>query len=351
MDRTQFIEKFNPAYSKFLREKIDQAKSYFEDEIIKDALERVHEIFGQQGKRVRPYTLYLMYKSAGGDSDEDPIITCIGSELQHAFALIHDDVCDRGDIRHGLKTIQELVKEQLVAQNITFDIEHLANCQAMLIGDLALSWAYAALNPLENPHKDRVVSHFQEMAIKEVAGEMMDISFPSRHNVADRELNKRDLFKTAADTFVYPMLMGAVLAGKEQELSPFCEQFGSLMGEVYQIQDDILDIVGEVGTPEFSDIREHQHTFLTQYVFRHGSSQDKKILAEFFSGEEADPSNEKEVLTIVSRPEVIDYAKSESIRRIKQAKQELVKVGFATEYETLWLDVVNFFENRFDSRI
>ena len=350
MDRTHFIKQFNPAYSKYLRQRVEQAKDYFEDEIIKNAIERVYEIFGKQGKRVRPYTLYLMYKSAGGKKDEDAIITGIGSELQHAFALIHDDVCDRGDIRHGLKSIQVVVKEQLSAQGITFDIEHLANCQAMLIGDLTLSWAYAALNPLENPNKDRVVFHFQEMAIKEVSGEMMDISFPSRHNVADSELNKRDLFKTAADTFVYPMLMGAVLAGKEKELGPFCEQFGSLMGEVYQIQDDILDIVGEAGTPEFSDIREHQHTFLTQYVLSHGSKEDRSVLVKFFSGGDANPENEKQVLSIVSKPAVLDFAKAESTKRINQAKEELQKAGFAAEYEALWLDVVGFFEKRFDSQ-
>lgn len=349
MDRKQFIEKFDPQYSAYLRDKVDQAKSYFEDDILKNAVERVYEIFGKSGKRVRPYTLYLMYKSAGGQKDEDSIITGIGLELEHVFALISDDICDRGEIRHGVQSIQEMVKEQLAARGITFDIEHQANCQAMLVSTLTLSWSYAALNPLNNPYKDRIISHFQEMSIKEVSGEMMDISFPARNNVADRELNKRDLFKTAADTFVYPLLLGAVLAGKEKELGPFSEKFGSLMGEVYQIQDDILDIVGEKGTPEYSDIREHQHTFLTQYVLSHGSDEDKKVLEKFFSGEEADQDNEKEVLDIVSKPDVIDYAKAESIKRIEQAKQELKKAGFASKYEALWFDIVGFFEKRFDS--
>ena len=350
MDRKQFIQKFDAQYSTYLREKVDQAKSYFEDDILKDAVERVYEIFGKSGKRIRPYTLYLMYKSAGGQKDEDSIITGIGLELEHAFALISDDICDRGDVRHGVQSIQEMVKERLAARGITFDIEHQANCQAMLVSCMTLSWAYAAINPLDNPYKDRIIYHFQEMSIKEVSGEMMDISFPSRSYVADQELNKRDLFKTAADTFVYPLILGAVLAGKEKELGSFSEKFGSLMGEVYQIQDDILDIVGEKGTPEYSDIREHQHTFLTQYVLSHGSGEDKKVLEKFFSGGEADADNEKEVLKIVSRSEVIDYAKSESTNRINQAKQELKKVGFAAEYEALWLDIVGFFEKRFDSQ-
>jgi geranylgeranyl diphosphate synthase type I len=289
-----------------------------------------------------------MYKSAGGNKDEEAIVAGIGSELQHAFALIHDDVCDRGDIRHGLKTVQELVKEKYAERGVTSDVEHLANSQAMLIGDQVLSWSYAALNPLKNKYKDHVITHFQDMAIKVVAGEMMDISYPSRQNVSDQELNKRDLFKTAADTFVHPMLMGAVLAGRENEHKKFCRAFGSLMGEVYQIQDDILDIVGEEGTPEHSDIREHQHTFLTQYVLKHGSNEEKDILKVFFSGKEADSDNESEVLKIVSKDDVLNYAKSESAKRIKQAKSELRAQRFPEEYETLWLETINFFEKRFD---
>lgn len=347
MDRAQFIKKFNPAYSKYLRARLQEAKNYFEDDIIIDALERVYEIFGLQGKRVRPYMIYLMYKSAGGKKDEEAIITGIGSELQHAFALVHDDVCDRGHIRHGLKTVQELVKDKYIKRGITSDIEHLANSQAMLVGDQVLSWSYAALNPLESKYKDRVTACFQDMAIKVVAGEMMDISFPSRQNVSDQELNKRDLFKTAADTFVNPMLMGAILAGKEDEYKTFCRTFGSLMGEVYQIQDDILDIVGEEGTPEHSDIHEHQHTFLTQYVLMNGSTEEKNILKIFFSGNEADPYNETDVLKIVSRPNVLDYAKSESEKRLKKARKKLQDRHFPKKYEDLWLDAISFFENRF----
>lgn len=347
MDIEQFRTKFNPRYSQHLRKNLDQTSSFFDDDVLPDALMAVNELFGMKGKRMRPYMIYLMYISADGVKFDDPIICGLAMEMLHSFALIHDDIIDRGGIRHGVKTIHEQIKRSLTNQTISYDIEHMANSQAMLIGDLMLTWSYDALNQLRNRYNDKVAYYFQDMANKVVVGEMMDVSFPSRQSVSEQELNKRDLYKTATYTFINPMIMGAVLAGREKEYLVFCQRFGSLMGEVYQIHDDILDIIGEDGTPGLSDIREHQHTFLTQYVARSGNSRDRKTLTEYFSGVRADKANENKVMDILSKPEVIGYAKAEADRRIEEAKKVLIAQKFRSQKEELWLKLIDYFESRF----
>jgi geranylgeranyl diphosphate synthase type I len=346
MNIQQFITKFNPTYSQYLRMKLKETKNFSEDEIIKGALQKVDEIFLTRGKRVRPYTLYLMYKSAGG-GDENIMMACIASELQHAFALVHDDIIDKGDIRHGVKTIQEYVNEELNARGFTGDTMHQANAHAMLIGDLMLLWSSEAMNLVEHQNKPRLMFLFLEMARKSVTGELLDVSIQARQNVPDDELNRRDLLKTAADTFINPMLIGASLADKEQEYESFCNKFGALMGEVFQIQDDILDILGEEGTPEYSDIKEHQHTFLTQYILKSGTEEEKRILQKFFAREGSEKEVEQAVLQILSKSKVIDFAKQEAAARLATAKQELSAARFTKEHEDLWLDVIGFFEKRF----
>jgi geranylgeranyl pyrophosphate synthase len=347
MDLQNFIIEFNPLFSLYLREKINIGKSYFEDDLIIDSIERVYEIFALHGKRIRPYALYLMYISSGGKKEIDALTCGVATELQHQFCLIHDDICDRGDIRHGQQTIHELVKTRLIKRGIEANVDHLANSIAMLVGDEVLSWSYMALNKLNNQNKERISELFQEMVIKSVAGEIMDVSYPSRQSVTDKELYKRDLFKTATDTFVNQMLIGACLSGQESEYKDFCIKFGSLMGEVYQIQDDVLDIVGEEGTPEYSDIKEHAHTFLTQYVMNNGSSSDKRILSTFFSGKAPNKENEKLVLKLVSNQKVLNYAICESDKRLKQARKELYNANFKDKHLKLWLDILNMFETRF----
>lgn len=347
MDRQQFVKVFDPVYSKFLREKLDETKSFSDDVVLKGALERVYEIFLPSGKRVRPYGLHLMYKSAGG-GDDDILMACVASELQHAFALVHDDIIDKGDIRHGIKTIQEYVNDELNAGDFAGDTMHQANAHSMLIGDLMLIWAGEAMNLIEHNNKTRIMTLYQEMARKSVTGELLDISIQARQSVSDTELDRRDVLKTAADTFINPLLIGAALADKEDVYERFCKKFGTLMGEVYQIQDDILDILGEEGTPEYSDIKEHQHTFLTQYVFNNGSTENQETLRKFFSREGDAGEVERQVLQILSSDRLINYAQQEAEARLNEAKKELRDARFAKEHEDLWLEVISFFERRFE---
>ncbi len=346
---SQFKEKFDPLFSAFLREKIDEAKSHIRDPAVSGALEQAYEIFGRRGKRMRPFVLYSMYKAAGGSNDKEALEAGMSVELQHAFALIQDDIIDRGSIRHGVPTAHEVIKRELTNRGVTADIDHMANAQAMLIGDLLSSWSYGVLNDMDSPYEQRILEQLQEMVAKVIIGEMMDVSMPLRNNVSHDEISERDAFKTAAYTFVYPLLMGVTLAGKEADYEIFCKEFGACMGEVYQIQDDILDIVGESGTPQHSDINEHQHTYLTQYVLEHGDHDAIQALETFFSGKAPDPENEEKVLGIVSRPEVIGAAQAAAKELLEEAKTMIMAANFSKQDEKLWLDVVGFFENRFDS--
>jgi len=347
MNRDEFKKAFDPALVAFLREQIDIAKAHIKDETIQAALEQMYDMFGERGKRVRPYVLYLMYTSAGGTVRHDWVQAGIASELQHAFALIHDDIIDRGDTRHDIATAHEVMSKGLTTRGVERDVQHLANAQAMLIGDLVLSWSHLALGQLESKYSARTQSLFQDMAVKLIVGEMMDVSFPYRDNVDDEEVTVRDQFKTAADTFVYPMLMGASLAGREEQFASFCKQFGNCMGEVFQIQDDILDVLGGEGKPPFADVREHQHTYLTQYILRSGSERDKKTLQTFFSGKKASSSVQTQVQKLVSNPSVIATAKADSIAKLAEAKQAIHRAGFENSYEQLWLEAVGYFEQRF----
>ena len=62
------------------------------------------------------------------------------------------------------------------------------------------------------------------------------------------------------------MMIGAVLAGAEEEEIQQMEQCGEAIGLAFQIQDDILDLVGdekEIGKPVGSDERNHKVTYVT----------------------------------------------------------------------------------------
>jgi geranylgeranyl diphosphate synthase type I len=100
MERKQFKQVFNQRLEEFLDEKIDNLRPYFFDEKLEMMITYLKEYVGG-GKRFRPYLVFLFYKLMGGEKS-DIFQTVLSIELIHIFALIHDDIADKGIQRHGI---------------------------------------------------------------------------------------------------------------------------------------------------------------------------------------------------------------------------------------------------------
>ena len=75
-------------------------------------------------------------------------------------------------------------------------------------------------------------------------------------------------------------MVGAVLAGARDEQVEQLEEVGTLIGIAFQIQDDILDVVGEqevIGKPVHSDEKNEKST----YVAIHGLEQAGQKVREY----------------------------------------------------------------------
>ena len=93
------------------------------------------------------------------------------------------------------------------------------------------------------------------------------------------DIEKKNFLKTATYTFTRPMQFGVAIAGGSKATMKFCEEFGALVGQAFQLQDDLLDVRGgDTGKTSMRDIREGQHTALTQFVFEHGTADQQKEL-------------------------------------------------------------------------
>jgi len=103
MNLQQYKEHFNTHLEARLDTKLDSVREYFPDEQTFDLLIYLRP-YVDHGKRFRPYMVYLWYSMHGGQDME--YITRVGiiSEMIHIFALIHDDICDQGTMRHGIPT-------------------------------------------------------------------------------------------------------------------------------------------------------------------------------------------------------------------------------------------------------
>ncbi len=230
------------------------------------------------GKRIRPYMIYLGYKLYGGVNDKDVICFSGAAELLHTFALIHDDIIDKGDMRHNKPCVHVFASEIINTTNK----EHLGISQAILAGDLVFTWVYDVLyGEYDIPQRalHAAQKHIQTTMEEVVAGQMIDVDTMTWDHIEIEKIEAKNHYKTGQYTFTRPMVTGALLAGADKKVCTQLGKIGKLLGQAYQMRDDILDVTIVEGDDtahydnktKFSDIQDWQQTYLSNYIYEKGS--------------------------------------------------------------------------------
>ena len=209
------------------------------------------------GKRLRPLLMLETYKLFGGAGHEiEPFAAAI--EMIHTYSLIHDDLpaMDNDEYRRGRKTNHVVYGEAI----------------AILAGDGLLNYAFeTALKSFtlsNNAQIPRALSIFAKRAgiYGMIGGQTADIEAED----VSKEVSKENLLfihehKTAA-LIQSAMSIGAILAGASEEDIIMVNRIGYDIGIAFQIQDDILDITGNLdtlGKQTGSDDKNNKTTYVT----------------------------------------------------------------------------------------
>jgi geranylgeranyl diphosphate synthase type I len=214
------------------------------DPFILELVNHSRKLIENGGKRIRPYIAYLMYKSSGGTDDQKALQLITSLEIFHSFALVHDDVMDKGATRRGIQTIHEYVKETLEKENVSGDLSHIGNSQAILVGDLLLAFALEVFDE-SGFAKDKLVrtkEYFYRMINDVILGQIIDIDLSVRTDFPKEMIDKKNKLKSASYTFIRPLQIGASLVKIDGAIEKFCEELGLNLGLAYQMQDDLMDM-------------------------------------------------------------------------------------------------------------
>ena len=338
-----FQELFNKELKRYLAEKSEAYRALIDTPLVIETLDHAVSLITQRGKRIRPYMCFLAYTTESGISHDDAIRIGIALELFHSFALIHDDIIDRGVERHGAMTTHRYVG-QTIASYPRGDKTHIAEAMAMLAGDLIFSWAYEIILSAGN---SRIQEIFLTMIQEVVVGQMLDVSLMLEYTVSRETIKKKNDLKTSLYSFVNPMLIGAALAGTDTHTG-FYRELGLLLGQAFQIQDDLLDIVGEkrlTGKEPFIDIQDGQHTLITQYVFEQGSDEEKDTLRTLF-GTVLD-TTQKEILKnlFISSGAVVE-AQKKITALFDRANECVSQAHISTQQKVTWAHLITMLNAR-----
>lgn len=282
----EFKARFDPkisAYFDAIQKKIGQ-----EDELVGEAMSHVRSLTLAGGKRLRPACMFYGYTALGGTDEEAILETAVSIELLHTFLLIHDDIIDRDNLRHGEPTLHRRYADFGRQYFPGRDVEHFGSSIALIVGDLlfALSNDIIFQSPFPRERVFHALSQLQSVVSYTVMGQARDIYMEYRREGTEAEILQMYTNKTARYTMERPIQIGMLLA---QDVPVLLDQFSKYalpLGVAFQIQDDVLGVFGsekKMGKPVGSDIMEGKFTLLVIYALEQGTSAERSELKHILS--------------------------------------------------------------------
>jgi len=212
------------------------------------------------GKRLRP-VLAVAAAQIGSDAavSDDVIQGSIACELVHLGSLYHDDVMDESTTRRGVETVNA----------------KWGNLQAIVAGDFLLARASEIAASLGNEVAGllaRTIGRLCEGQVEELR-HTYDRSRTIPSYLMSIQGKTASLFATSAR-------IGSIVAGHDRHITDVVTNVADAYGMVFQIIDDVLDIVAtdeQLGKPAGHDLEEGVYTLPVLLTLAHDSPESREL--------------------------------------------------------------------------
>ncbi len=246
---------------------LDSSKHYS-----KSFLSAMKYVINVGGKRLRPILVLEICKIFGVKYNQAiRVATCI--ELIHCYSLVHDDLpsMDDDSIRRGHPTC-----------HVKYD-----EATAILVGDAFLTLAFEILSD-EKTHPDAEVrcKLINELSRSSglsgmVGGQKLDLEAESK-NLKLSEIKNLQKLKTG-ELFRFSCVAGSILAKKSMKDYDNLENYAFKLGLAFQIQDDLLDVIGDeskTGKKLKKDLKRGKQTFVSFMGVKKAKESAEKLIEE-----------------------------------------------------------------------
>ena len=302
------------------------------------------------GKRVRPALVLLATQAVHGNVEAALPVACAIEDFQSA-ALIHDDIADKSELRRGEPCLYRRLGTGL----------------AINVGDAALVHTIGRIchgNAYDETTRLRLIDALISMQERTLEGQALDLGWTqeNRWDITPDEYLFMATSKTAYYSAAYPLLCGAIVGKASVRQCLALEAFGLKAGLAFQLQDDLLNLVGDAKTQgkDFrSDITEGKRTLLVVKAIEAllASAKDNtpdaatakasyKKLISLLSSKTNDPILLEEAVELIVSTGAVDDVRSYAQTLIAEAKGCLEEALFDAEARDTLLSMADFFVNR-----
>lgn len=285
------------------------------------------------GKRIRPRLVLIGCGLAGG-STQAALPAAMAVELLHNFTLVHDDIMDEATSRRGQPAVHTRWDEST----------------AILSGDVMFNLAYEQLQAYAEHDAGmfaRLHHIFSEATRIVCEGQALDMDFENSLSVSVEDYIHMIECKTAA-LLRASLQMGAVVSGADK---PFIDQLGSLgnaAGTAFQIQDDLLDAIGDpkaFGKRAGGDIYEGKKTYLSILALERAEGAQHDRIAGILQKPDASAGEVEHVIDAYHQLGVIDDTRA-AIEARYHSCHEVLEVLPESTYKKALTQLIEMLKQR-----
>ena len=245
----------------------------------------VSYIMGLKSKRIRPLLVLVGYSCYGTDVTR-VLDAAFGIEIFHNFTLMHDDIMDEASLRRGMP-----------ATHIRYGIN-----EAIISGDAMSIMAYDYIMKNCNDEQLReVLNIFNKTSLDICVGQQMDMEFEKCASVESEQYIEMIRLKTAVFLGM-ALQIGARIGGASSDEAQSMFEYGQSLGIAFQIQDDLLDLIGDqdkVGKVKGGDLIRNKKTFLVCKAHELANQTQRSKLDHFMSDVDMNPIDKVEGITSI----------------------------------------------------
>src|SRR5882672_2621714 len=276
-----------------IKKQLAAVEQLFTDELATDLTcvnNLIRHVSRFRGKMLRPTLVLLAGKSCGELTDAHAVLATV-VEMVHMATLVHDDVLDEAELRRKGATINHLR----------------GNEAAVLLGDYLISHSFHLCSSLDSQFASRIIGRTTNQVCE---GELLQIHH--RNNLdLDEETYFQIISRKTASLCATCCLLGAKFAGASEVRISQLELFGLSLGTAFQIQDDILDLIGEastVGKTLGLDLEKGKLTLPIIHYLRAAAPQDRARLRKILENGSNERTDRTRDLLLAS--DSITYARN-----------------------------------------
>ena len=281
------------------------------------------------GKRLRPYMVIRSCQILGGKSST-AMIAASAVEMVHNFTLVHDDIMDNDEMRHGVPTVHKKFGMPI----------------AILAGDVLFSKAFqiiseSKLSPNANTH---LISRLAKACVDVCEGQLLDIKMADEKRIPTEAEYITMIGKKTAALFDVSCAMGAICAtNKPKDISNLSD-FGRNLGIAFQITDDLIGVMGDpkvTKKPVGNDLREGKKSLPILMAIKLSKGNGRKIILKAFGNSKISKKDLNMAVQVIRSLGIEEKVRNQALKYAEKSEKSLIKYKGTAKIElTALLDFV-----------